>query len=132
MQFNNTGKIRDMKEEDQQKALNMVLSTIDKQHGKGAVFTLKDKEFEPCEAISTSSMGVDIATGVGGLPLGRMVEIFGPESSGKTSICLHVIANAQKRGGVCAFIDTEHALDLSYARSLGVNTEKMIFSQPYF
>ena len=116
---------------DKQKALEAALSQIERNFGKGSIMRLgkNDKPVE-VEAISTGSLGLDIALGIGGLPRGRVVEIFGPESSGKTTLALHVIAEAQKKGGACGFVDAEHALDLVYARKLGVNLEELIISQP--
>lgn len=117
--------------EDQQKALNAVLAQLDKQFGKGTVMRLGDQaERHDIEAISTGSLGLDIALGIGGLPKGRIVEIYGPESSGKTTLTLQVIAEAQKAGGMAAFIDAEHALDPIYARKLGVNTNDLYITQP--
>ncbi len=114
------------------KALDLAMSTIEKQFGKGSIMRLKpgDAMSQDVEVISTGSLGLDIALGIGGLPKGRIVEIFGPESSGKTTIALSAIAQAQKKGGVVAFIDAEHALDVNYARKLGVNTEDLLISQP--
>ena len=116
---------------DKKKALDAALSQIDKAFGKGSVMRLgeKDKIVE-IESISTGSLGLDIALGIGGLPKGRIVEIYGPESSGKTTMALHVAAETQKKGGVAAFIDAEHALDPIYARKLGVNLEDLLISQP--
>ncbi len=113
------------------KALEAALSQIEKTFGKGSVMRLgqKDSSME-IEAISTGSLGLDLALGIGGLPKGRIIEIFGPESSGKTTLTLHVIAECQKKGGVCAFVDAEHALDPGYARKLGVKIEDLIISQP--
>ncbi|MDO4434898.1 MAG: recombinase RecA [Cardiobacteriaceae bacterium] len=116
--------------EQQQKALSAVLAQLDKQFGKGTVMRLGDQVNQNIEAISTGSLGLDIALGIGGLPKGRIVEIYGPESSGKTTLTLQVIAEAQKEGGACAFIDAEHALDPIYARKLGVNTDDLYITQP--
>lgn len=113
-----------------QKALDAALSQIEKSFGKGSVMKLGAQEALQVEATSTGSLGLDIALGVGGLPKGRVIEIFGPESSGKTTLTLHVIAEAQKKGGTCAFIDAEHALDPVYARKLGVNVDELLISQP--
>jgi len=113
-----------------QKALDAALSQIEKSFGKGSIMKLGAQEALEVEATSTGSLGLDIALGVGGLPRGRVVEIFGPESSGKTTLTLHVIAEAQKKGGTCAFIDAEHALDPVYARKLGVNVDELLISQP--
>jgi recombination protein RecA len=116
---------------DKSKALSAALSQIERQFGKGSVMRLgKNDKAMDIEAISTGSLGLDIALGIGGLPRGRIVEIYGPESSGKTTLALHCIAEAQKKGGICAFIDAEHALDVVYARKLGVNTDDLLISQP--
>jgi recombination protein RecA len=113
------------------RAIDTALAAIDKQFGKGAIMRLgKDPLDRDVHVVPTGSLGLDIALGIGGLPRGRVVEIFGPESSGKTTLTLHVVAEAQKRGGVCAFIDAEHALDVSYAKKLGVKTEELLVSQP--
>ena len=113
------------------KAIELALGAIDKQFGKGAIMRLgKDPIDREVHVVPTGSLGLDIALGIGGLPRGRIVEIYGPESSGKTTLTLHVVAEAQKRGGVCAFIDAEHALDVIYARSIGVETDKLLVSQP--
>lgn len=114
------------------KALDLTIKQIDKAFGKGAIIRLGDKEIEPIDSISTGSLGLDIALGIGGVPQGRIVEIYGPESSGKTTLALQVIAQSQKKGGVCAFIDAEHALDVKYANNLGVDTENLFVSQPDF
>ena len=116
---------------DKTKALDAALSQIERAFGKGSIMRLglNQKPME-IEAISTGSIGLDIALGIGGLPKGRVVEIYGPESSGKTTLTLHVIAEAQKKGGICAFIDAEHALDTTYARKLGVNLQDLLVSQP--
>lgn len=113
-----------------QKALDAALSQIEKSFGKGSIMKLGKQEALEVESTSTGSLGLDIALGIGGLPKGRVVEIFGPESSGKTTLTLHVIAEAQKKGGTCAFIDAEHALDPVYARKLGVNVDELLISQP--
>jgi recombination protein RecA len=116
---------------DKTKALDAALSQIERAFGKGSIMRLgKNQQAVEIETISTGSLGLDIALGVGGLPRGRVVEIYGPESSGKTTLTLHVIAEAQKRGGVCAFVDAEHALDPVYARKLGVNLNDLLISQP--
>ncbi len=116
---------------DKTKALDAALSQIERAFGKGSIMRLgKNVKAAEVETISTGSLGLDIALGVGGLPRGRVIEIYGPESSGKTTLTLHVIAEAQKRGGVCAFVDAEHALDPVYARKLGVNLEDLLISQP--
>jgi recombination protein RecA len=113
------------------RALKSVILAVEKQFGKGAVMTLgDDEEPEPVSVIPTGSMSLDLATGIGGYPRGRVVEIYGPESSGKTTLALHAIAEAQRAGGVAAFIDAEHALDVAYARAVGVATEKLLISQP--
>ena len=110
--------------------LKIVLGQIEKEFGKGSIIRLGDQGHQNVPTISTGSMALDIATGIGGVPRGRIIEIYGPESSGKTTLCLHVIANAQKAGGTCAFIDTEHALDPRYARIIGVDTDNLLVSQP--
>jgi recombination protein RecA len=116
---------------EKKRALDLALSQIEKQYGKGAIMKLGTAEAAAdIPAISTGSLGLDIALGVGGLPRGRVIEIFGPEASGKTTLTLHVIAEAQKAGGIAAFIDAEHALDLGYARKLGVQTDDLLVSQP--
>ncbi|MNL08032.1 recombinase A [compost metagenome] len=114
------------------KALELAVSSIEKQFGKGSIMRLgaNEKLVKDVEAISTGALSLDIALGIGGLPKGRIVEIYGPESSGKTTLCLSVIAEAQKKGGVVAFVDAEHALDIKYARALGVNTSDLLISQP--
>ena len=113
-----------------EKALQAALTQIDRQFGKGTVMRLGDREQEKIPSVSTGSLGLDVALGIGGLPRGRIVEIYGPESSGKTTLTLQVIAEAQKKGGTCAFIDAEHALDPIYAEKLGVNVADLIISQP--
>ena len=116
---------------DKSKALSAALSQIERQFGKGSVMKLgKNDKAMDIEAISSGSLGLDIALGIGGLPRGRVVEIYGPESSGKTTLALHTIAEAQKKGGICAFVDAEHALDPIYARKLGVNVDELLISQP--
>ncbi|MCP4621387.1 MAG: recombinase RecA, partial [Bradyrhizobium sp.] len=116
---------------DKSKALSAALSQIERQFGKGSVMKLgKNDRSMDIETVSTGSLGLDIALGVGGLPKGRIVEIYGPESSGKTTLALHCVAEAQKKGGICAFIDAEHALDPVYARKLGVNIDELLISQP--
>src|SRR5918993_710233 len=117
--------------DDKKRALDLALSQIEKQYGKGAIMKLGDAE-APADipAISSGSLGLDIALGVGGFPRGRVIEIFGPEASGKTTLTLHAIAEVQKTGGVAAFIDAEHALDLTYARKLGVQADDLLVSQP--
>ena len=113
-----------------QKSLDLALKQIDKSFGKGALMRLGDKVIEPIEAISTGSIGLDLALGIGGVPKGRVVEIYGPESSGKTTLTLQITAECQKQGGVCAFIDAEHALDVGYAKNLGVDVDNLLVSQP--
>ena len=115
---------------DKKKALETAISQIEKSFGKGSVMKLGQKEHVDVDAISTGSLGLDLALGVGGLPRGRVIEIYGPESSGKTTLTLHVIAEAQKAGGSCAFIDAEHALDPVYAQKLGVNINDLLIAQP--
>ncbi|KCZ47560.1 MULTISPECIES: recombinase RecA [unclassified Hyphomonas] len=115
---------------DKQKALETALSNIERSFGKGSVMRLGDKKAMDVEAVSTGSLGLDIALGIGGLPKGRIIEIYGPESSGKTTLSLHSVAEAQKNGGVCAFIDAEHALDPVYAAKLGVDLDDLLISQP--
>ncbi|MBH1989772.1 MAG: recombinase RecA [Alphaproteobacteria bacterium] len=115
---------------DKQKALEAALSQIERAFGKGSIMRMGQNDTLNIEAISTGSLGLDLALGIGGLPCGRIIEIYGPESSGKTTLTLHVIAEAQKKGGVCAFIDAEHALDPAYARKLCVNVDSLLVSQP--
>ena len=116
---------------DKEKALETALSQIERSFGKGSIMKLgQDNPVSDIEAISTGSIGLDLALGIGGLPKGRIIEIFGPESSGKTTLALHVIAEEQKKSGVCAFVDAEHALDPNYARKLGVNLDDLLISQP--
>jgi recombination protein RecA len=115
---------------DKEKALAAALGQIERSFGKGSIMRLGEAASIEVEAISTGSLGLDIALGIGGLPKGRIVEIFGPESSGKTTLALHVIAEAQRAGGICAFVDAEHALDPIYARKLGVNVDDLLISQP--
>src|SRR6187549_2895057 len=118
-------------DDNRKKALSAALGQIEKQFGKGSVMRLGDAAASyDVEAVSTGSLGLDIALGIGGLPRGRVIEIYGPESSGKTTLALHVVAEAQKRGGICSFIDAEHALDTVYARKLGVDLEQLLISQP--
>jgi recombination protein RecA len=116
--------------ENKSKALDAALAQIERAFGKGSIMKLGQREALEIEAISTGSLGLDIALGIGGLPKGRIVEIYGPESSGKTTLALHVVAEAQKKGGACAFIDAEHALDPSYAKKLGVDIDNLLISQP--
>ena len=115
---------------EKQKALEMAINQIEKQFGKGSIMRLGEGAILNIEAISTGSLDLDIALGIGGVPRGRIIEVFGPESSGKTTVALHIIAEAQKNGGSAAFIDAEHALDPIYAKNLGVDTENLILSQP--
>lgn len=115
---------------DKLKALKLTIDKIDKDYGKGSVMMMNEKGEMQQEVISTGSIGLDAALGIGGLPKGRIVEIYGPESSGKTTIAIHVIAEAQKKGGMCAIIDAEHAFDSSYAQKLGVNVDSLLISQP--
>ena len=112
------------------KALKLTMDKIDKDFGKGSVMMMNEKSQDPMEVISTGSIGLDMALGVGGLPKGRVVEIYGPESSGKTTIAIHIIAEAQKKGGMCAIIDAEHAFDSGYAQKLGVDIDNLLISQP--
>lgn len=112
------------------KALKLTMEKIDKDYGKGSIMKLGDKEVVVMDSISTGSLGVDLALGIGGFPRGRIVEIYGPESSGKTTVATHAIAEAQKKGGICAFIDAEHAFDASYAKKLGVDIDNLLISQP--
>ncbi len=121
----------DKRTADRQKALDSALAQIERQFGKGSIMKLgKDSPVMEIESTSTGSLGLDIALGIGGLPKGRIIEIYGPESSGKTTLTLHVVAEEQKKGGVCAFVDAEHALDPQYARKLGVNLDELLISQP--
>jgi recombination protein RecA len=115
---------------DRTKALEAALAQIEKAHGKGSVMRLGEDTRQPIDVIPTGSVALDVALGIGGLPRGRVVEIYGPESSGKTTVALHAIANAQRAGGICAFIDAEHALDPDYAQKLGVDTDELLVSQP--
>src|SRR5947199_1761545 len=115
---------------DRDKALDMALAQIDKQFGKGSVRRLGDNAAQPIKVIPTGSIALDIALGIGGLPRGRVIEVYGPESSGKTTVALHAVANAQAAGGIAAFVDAEHALDPEYARAIGVDTDALLVSQP--
>ncbi len=119
-----------MAADDKLKVLKLALDKIEKDYGKGSVMMLGDKQQDKIDVISTGSLGLDVALGVGGFPRGRIIEIYGPESSGKTTIAIHTIAEAQKKGGICAIIDAEHAFDASYARKLGVDVDNLIISQP--
>lgn len=112
------------------KALKLTIDKIDKDFGRGSVMMMNEKSMEPHEVISTGSIGLDVALGIGGLPKGRVIEIYGPESSGKTTLAIHVIAEAQKKGGMCAIIDAEHAFDSIYAQKLGVDVDNLLISQP--
>ena len=115
---------------DRLKVLKLAIDKIEKDYGKGSVMMLGDKQQDRIDTISTGSLGLDVALGVGGFPRGRIIEIYGPESSGKTTIAIHTIAEAQKKGGICAIIDAEHAFDAQYARKLGVDIDNLIISQP--
>ncbi|EKK8810259.1 recombinase RecA [Campylobacter jejuni] len=119
-------------DDNKRKSLDAALKSLDKTFGKGTILRLGDKEVEQIDNIGTGSVGLDLALGIGGVPKGRIIEIYGPESSGKTTLTLHIIAECQKAGGVCAFIDAEHALDVKYAKNLGVNTDDLYVSQPDF
>ncbi len=119
-----------MSSSDKLKALQLTLDKLEKSYGKGTIMKLGDSVIEPTEVISTGSLGLDIALGVGGLPKGRVIEIYGPESSGKTTLAIHAIAESQKKGGIAAFIDAEHAFDRFYAKKLGVDVENLLISQP--
>lgn len=119
-----------MIDEKKQKAIDLALKQVDKAFGKGALIRLGDKQTEKIDSISTGSLGLDLALGIGGIPKGRIIEVYGPESSGKTTLSLQIIAECQKQGGVCAFIDAEHALDVYYAKKLGVDVENLLVSQP--
>ncbi|EOI8655274.1 recombinase RecA [Campylobacter jejuni] len=119
-------------DDNKRKSLDAALKSLDKTFGKGTILRLGDKEVEQIDSIGTGSVGLDLALGIGGIPKGRIIEIYGPESSGKTTLTLHIIAECQKAGGVCAFIDAEHALDVKYAKNLGVNTDDLYVSQPDF
>ncbi|MGP1527961.1 MAG: recombinase RecA [Campylobacter sp.] len=119
-------------DESRKKSLDLALKQIDKAFGKGTLVRLGDKEVEKIDAISTGSLGLDLALGIGGVPKGRIIEIYGPESSGKTTLTLQIVAECQKNGGVCAFVDAEHALDVKYAKNLGVDTDNLLVSQPDF
>ena len=113
------------------KAIDLALAQIEKQYGKGSIMKLGDKDFQQeVPVISTTSLSIDSALGIGGIPRGRVVEIFGPESSGKTTLTLHIVAEAQAKGGLAAFVDAEHALDPEYARKLGVDIDNLLVSQP--
>ena len=125
------GKSDRVKDDQREKAIELAVSGIEKQYGKGAIMRLGEEQKAPeVQVIPTGSLALDIALGIGGLPRGRVVEIYGPESSGKTTLTLHVIAEAQRRGGICAFVDAEHAFDVAYSRKLGVRTDDLLVSQP--
>src|SRR5215211_432219 len=115
---------------DRDKALDMALSQIDKQFGKGSIMRMGEKGSMAIEAISTGALALDLALGIGGLPRGRVTEIYGPESSGKSTLAMHVVAEAQRNGGICAYVDAEHAMDPIYARAIGVDIDQLLISQP--
>ncbi|MEI2706740.1 MAG: ATPase domain-containing protein [Ilumatobacteraceae bacterium] len=115
---------------DRDKALDMALAQIDKQFGKGSIMRMGEKGSMAIEAVPTGALALDLALGVGGLPRGRVVEIFGPESSGKSTLAMHVVAEAQRNGGICAYVDAEHAMDPVYARAIGVDIDQLLISQP--
>ncbi|WP_331776089.1 recombinase RecA [Sulfurospirillum sp. 1612] len=119
-------------DENKQKAMDLAIKQIDKAFGKGSLVRLGDKVIEPIDSISTGSLGLDLALGIGGVPKGRIIEIYGPESSGKTTLALQITGEAQKNGSICAFVDAEHALDVKYASNLGVDVENLFVSQPDF
>src|SRR5690606_349966 len=119
-----------MSNADKLKALQLTLDKLEKSYGKGTIMKLGDSAVEPIEAISTGSLGLDIALGIGGVPKGRVIEIYGPESSGKTTLATHIVAEAQKKGGIAAIIDAEHAFDKYYVQKLGVDVENLLISQP--
>ncbi|MFN3330325.1 MAG: recombinase RecA, partial [Pyrinomonadaceae bacterium] len=122
--------MKEIKQDSKSKAIEIALSQIEKRFGKGAIMRLGETPKEKIQAISTNCLSLDLAIGVGGLPRGRITEIFGPESSGKTTLALQVVAQAQKEGGFAAYIDVEHALDPNYAKKLGVNVDDLFISQP--
>ena len=128
--MSNAEKLEKTEKSEKFKALKLTMDKIDKDFGKGSVMMMSDKGVTEQEVISTGSIGLDMALGIGGLPKGRVVEIYGPESSGKTTLAIHVIAEAQKKGGMCAFIDAEHAFDSNYAQKLGVDIDNLLISQP--
>ncbi|MDP6998401.1 MAG: ATPase domain-containing protein, partial [Candidatus Poribacteria bacterium] len=119
-----------MSDSEKNKIIDLAIAQIEKQHGKGAIMRFNSDEIVPVEAIPTGSIGLDIALGVGGLPRGRVIEIYGHEGCGKTTLTLHVVAEAQKLGGVAAFIDVEHAIDPLYAKNIGVDMDSVLISQP--
>src|SRR6201747_3141330 len=128
--MSNVEKLEKTERSEKFKALKLTMDKIDKDFGKGSVMMMNEKGVTEMEVISTGSIGLDVALGIGGLPKGRVIEIYGPESSGKTTLAIHVIAEAQKKGGMCAFIDAEHAFDSSYAKKLGVDVDNLLISQP--
>ena len=128
--MSNVEKLEKSEKAEKFKALKLTMDKIDKDYGKGSVMMMSDKGIVEQEVISTGSIGLDVALGIGGLPKGRVIEIYGPESSGKTTLAIHVIAEAQKKGGMCAFIDAEHAFDSGYAQKLGVDIDNLLISQP--
>ncbi|MFI5044440.1 MAG: ATPase domain-containing protein, partial [Acidimicrobiales bacterium] len=115
---------------EREKALEMALAQIEKQYGKGSVMKMSEKGTMAVESVSTGALALDIALGIGGLPRGRVVEIFGPESSGKSTLAMHVVAEAQRNGGICAYVDAEHAMDPTYAANIGVDVDELLISQP--
>ena len=123
-------KNQELENKEKNKALEAAISQITDNFGKGSVMKLGEKRAMDIESVSTGSLSLDLALGIGGLPKGRIIEVYGPESSGKTTLALQVVAEAQKAGGICAFVDAEHALDPVYAKKLGVNTEELLISQP--
>ena len=123
-------KDQELENKEKNKALEAAISQITDNFGKGSVMKLGQKRAMDIESVSTGSLSLDLALGIGGLPKGRIIEVYGPESSGKTTLALQVVAEAQKAGGICAFVDAEHALDPVYAKKLGVNTEELLISQP--
>ena len=125
-----TAKDKDLENKEKNKALDAAIDQITDTFGKGSVMKLGEKRAMDIESVSTGSLSLDLALGIGGLPKGRIIEVYGPESSGKTTLALQVVAEAQKAGGICAFVDAEHALDPVYAKKLGVNTEELLISQP--
>ncbi len=131
-QKNELSPATDKSMEEKLKAVQIAIDQIEKAHGKGSIMRLNDQKVVNVEAISTGCISLDAAIGIGGVPRGRIIEIFGPESSGKTTVCLHVIAEAQKMGGLAAFVDTEHALDINYAQRLGIDLNNLLLSQPEF
>ena len=116
--------------EEKNKALKLAIEKIEKDFGKGSIMKLGDKTAVACEAIPTGALALDLALGIGGVPRGRVIEVYGPEASGKTTLAQHIVAECQKKGGIAAFVDAEHALDPEYARALGVNVDELLISQP--